>query len=55
MSKRTIKNGHVISTFPSNGGYCTSVYGKYGETLKIIYSSTYPEANRNHLRMLSIL
>ena len=39
MSKRTFKNGHAITTFPSNTGFCTALIGKYGETLKVIYSA----------------
>lgn len=53
MPKRTYKGGHLISTFPCNNGYCTSVYGKYGETLHSEYSFSYTEALLKHKRLVS--
>lgn len=56
MSKRTFKNGHAITTFPSNNGFCTAfLIGKYGETLKVIYSANTVEANRNHDRITALV
>lgn len=55
MSKRTFKNGHAITTFPSNNGFCTTLIGKYGENLKVIYSADTAEANRNHDRITALV
>lgn len=55
MSKRTFKNGHAITTFPSNNGFCTALIGKYGETLKVIYSANTVESNRNHDRITALV
>lgn len=55
MNKRTFKNGHLITTFPSNNGFCTTLIGKYGENLKVIYSADPAEANRNHDRITALV
>lgn len=52
MPKRTYKGGHLISTFPCNNGYCTSVYGKYGETLHSEYDYSYVEAVNTHHKLV---
>lgn len=53
MSKRTFKNGHLVSTFPCNKGFVTVLYGKYGLQLRSIYASTTTQAKQNHSQFLS--
>ena len=53
MSKRTFKNGHLVSTFSCNKGFVTVLYGKYGLQIRSIYATTPTQAKRNHSQFLS--
>lgn len=55
MSKRTFKNGHLVSTFPCNNGYTTVLYGKYGLQLRSVFTTDVLQAKRNHNRFLSTI
>lgn len=55
MSKRTFKNGHMVSTFPYNHGYITVLYGKYGLQLRSVFTTDSIQAKRNHNRFLATI
>lgn len=52
---RTIKNNHMVSTYYCNGGYISEIFGKYGQSEKVIFSSTTEEAERIHYLLLRSL
>lgn len=52
---RTIKNNHMVSTYYCNGGYISKIFGKYGQSEKVIFSSTTEEAERIHCLLLRSL
>lgn len=49
MSKRTFKNGHLVSTFPCNNGYTTVLYGKYGLQLRSVFTTDVLQAKYNRV------
>ena len=55
MQQRTFKNGYTISTFPCNNGYATALYGKYGNQLKLRYTTNISKAKRNHSELLTLI